>query len=160
MKSLILALVALSPIVAEAAWVSVWYEPGGGTIYYENSTMQFSGPVAAGTNPFIRATIFTDYTGAINSDRVCYPSGGDCQWKRLNVMVTYDWDCRNIVRLNKVNEEWDSGPSSQSYDRYASPEQRAHVAAPGPIATGGQYNISNDTSLMAMQTAICRHWPK
>ena len=145
---------------AQAAWVSVWNERGGGVIYYENASMQFSGPVATGTNPFIRATIFTDYTSAINSDRVCYPSGGDCQWRRLNVTVTYDWSCNNVVRLHQADEQWDSGPTSQSYDRYASPEPRAHVSAPAPVTPGATYSITNEPGLLAMQTAICRHWPK
>lgn len=156
---LFLSLASLSTIT-QAEWVAVWSEPGGGIIYYDNASMQFSGHTTPGTSPFIRATIYTNYMNAINSERVCYPSGNDCQWKRLNVTVTYDWSCNNIVRLHKVDEQWDSGPTSQSYDRYASPEPRVHVAAPTPPSPGGQYSIANDPSLWAMQEAICKHWPK
>lgn len=164
MKKILLAMLLAMAGTANAAWVAVWYERGGGTIYYDNASMQFSGPVTPGTNPFIRATIHTNYQSAVNSDRVCYPSGLDCQWKRLNVTVTYDWSCNNIVRLHWIDEQWDSGPTSESYDPqrsgYNIPEPRQHVTAPTAIAVGGTYNISNEPGFLAMQAEICRHWPK
>lgn len=149
-------------IPAHAAWVATWVEQGGGTIYYENSMMQFSGPVTPGTNPFIRAIIYTDYSSAVNSVRICYPAANDCQWKLLNVMVTYDWSCNNVVRLVKLDEEWDEGPTSESWkrDSYTAPEPRPHVSKPVPQAIGGQFNISNEPGLLAMQTAICNYWPR
>jgi hypothetical protein len=163
MKKFILALAATTIVPAEAAWVPAWSIQGGGTIYYDNATMGFSGPVTSG-NPFIRATIFTDYGNAINSDQVCYPSGADCQWKKLNILLVYDWDCRNTVRLIYEKTEWDSGPSSQSYDPrrggYNIPEPRQLVQKPGPVQPGGSYNIANDRSLMTVQAAVCSNWPR
>ena len=162
MKKILLALLLAVPVAANATWVAVWGQQGGGTIYLENATMQFSGPVQPGTNPFIRAWIYTDYSSAINSDRVCYPAGGDCQWKRLNVMGQFDWSCNNVVRLVRAETEWDSGPTSQSWSResYTSPTPKQHVQAPASVQTGGQFNISNDQSLLAVQAAVCRYWPR
>lgn len=162
-KTLMALLLACAGTTAQAEWRTVWYEPnGGGTIYFEAATMQFSGHVTHGTNPFIRATIHTDYRNVINNDRVCYPSGSDCQWKRLNVTVTYDWSCNNIVRMHANSEEWDSGPTSESWSRdgYTAPAIRKHVAAPTPVAPGVTYNISNEPGLMVAQAAICASWPK
>src|SRR5688572_8050182 len=164
MKKYLPALLIVLTGAVHSAWIAVWAEPnGGGTIYYENSTMQFSGPVTPGTNPFIRATIHTNYQSSINSDKVCYPSANDCQWKRLNVTVTYDWSCNNVVRLVQADEQWDSGPTSQSYDPrtgYTIPEPRVHVPAPGPTPPGGTYNISNEPGFLAAQAQICQHWPR
>lgn len=148
---------------AHAAWVAVHYEPTGGVIYVENATMQFSGPVTAGTYPFIRATIHTQYQNAINSSRVCYPSADDCQWKRLNVTVTYDWACNGTVRMHAVDEQWDSGPTSESWSRdgYTARAPRPHVAAPTPVTPGGLYTLGPDEKgLLAAQAAICANWPK
>lgn len=163
MKKFLALLITAIILPAQAAWVPVWSD-NGGTIYFENSSLQFSGPVTPGTNPFIRATIHTNYQNAINSDRVCYPSGNDCQWKRLNVTVVYDFSCNNIVRLVKEDPQWDSGPTSESYDPrrsgYNIPEPRAHVPAPQPTSPGGQYNIGNEPGFMALQAQICRYWPR
>ena len=162
MKKLLIAALLAAVGTANAAWVAVWAERQGGTIYIENSTMTFSGPVQAGTNPFIRAHMYTDYSNAINSDRVCYPSGGDCQHKRLNVMSTFDWSCNNVVRLVRAESEWDSGPTSQSWSResYTAAPARQLVPAPERVQQGGQFNIGNDQSLMAVQAAVCRYWPR
>ena len=162
MKKLLVAALLAAVGTANAAWVQVWSERQGGVIYIENATMQFSGPVQAGTNPFIRAHMFTDYSSAINSDRVCYPSGSDCQYKRLNTMTTFDWSCNNVVRLVTATTEWDSGPTSQSWSResYTAPAARQLVAAPPSVQSGGQFNISNDRSLLAVQANVCRYWPR
>lgn len=162
MKKILAALLIVVAGTANAAWVAVWSEPNGGTIYYENATMQFSGPVTPGTDPFIRATIYTNYQNTFNTPVVCYPTANDCQWKRLNVTATFDWGCNNVIRLYAIDEQWDSGPTSESFSRdsWTSLAPRQYVAAPKPIAPGGQYNISNDRSLLTVQAAICRHWPK
>jgi hypothetical protein len=166
MKKILMALLIAVTGTANAAWVAVWSEQNGGTIYYENATMQFSGAVAPGTgNPFIRATIHTNYQNAINNPLVCYPSAYDCQWKRLNVTVTYDWDCMNTVRVEAIDEQWDSGPTSESYDPgrpgYTIPEPRPLVPAPTVQAKkGDRFNIAGIPGLLAMQAEICRHWPR
>lgn len=162
MKKILAALLIAVAGTANAAWVAVWSEHGGGTIYYENATMQFSGPVQPGTNPFIRTWIYTNYASAINSDRVCYPSGGDCQWKRLNVKGQFDFSCNNVMRLISVDEQWDSGPTSESFSRdtYTAPAPRQLIAKPNPTPANSLFNISNDQSLLTLQAAVCRHWPK
>jgi len=162
MKNISMALLFAAAAPAHAAWIAVHYEPSGGVIYVENASMSFSGPVTAGTYPFIRATIHTQYQNAVNSSRVCYPSADDCQWKRLNVTVTYDWACNNTVRMHAVQEEWDEGPTATSWSRdgYTAPEPRPHVAAPTPVAPGATYSIANEPGLMAAQAAICTNWPK
>lgn len=163
MKKLLLVLSAAVALPVQAAWVAVWADTRGGIVYYENATVQYSGPVSSG-NQFLRAHMYTNYMNAINSNVVCYPSGSDCQWKRLNTLVTYDWDCRNTVRLEREVSEWDSGPTSESYDPqrpgYTIPEPKPLVAKPQPVKTGATYNIANDPSLMAVQAAVCRHWPR
>lgn len=164
-KTLMVLLLACTWTAAQAEWRTVWYEPnGGGTIYFEDSTMQFSGAVTAGTNPFIRATIHTNYQNSVNTSRVCYPSANDCQWKRINVTVTYDWSCNNVVRMHANDEQWDAGPVSESYDPgrpgYNIPEPRPHVAAPTPASPGVLFRIDNEPGLMAAQAAICANWPK
>jgi hypothetical protein len=153
MKKIITALLIGVACQAQAAWEVVHQANGGGTIYLETGTIEKG-------NGFLRAWIFTNYAGAINSDRVCYPSGNDCQWKRLNTMVQYDFGCNGAARLVVDKPEWDSGPTSQSYDPrggYTIPEPRTHVPAPQPTPPGGTYNISNDESLLKVQAAVCRY---
>ncbi len=152
MKKMALTLLLAAVGSAHAAWQAVWYVKDGGTIYLENASVQRM-------NGFLRATTFTDYTGAINSDIVCYPAAGDCQWKKLNTTVTYDWGCNNAARLVYEKTEWDSGPSSESFSRdtYTAPDPRPLVTAPGPIAVGGTYNISNDQPLLAVQAVVCQY---
>lgn len=165
MKKILLAALLAMTGTAQAAWVNVWYEQNGGVIYYENASVTFSGNVTPGTgNPFLRATIHTNYQSAINNSVVCYPAANDCQWKRLNTTVTYDWDCMNTVRVHAIDEQWDSGPTSESYDPrrsgYNIPEPRPLVAAPPKVQPGGLYNIANVPGLLTAQAAVCRHWPK
>lgn len=147
-----LALLALASVPVQAAWVFMYAEPQGGLIYLENASV-YRG------NGFYRATIYTDYTGAINSDQVCYPNGRDCQYKRLNVMVTYDWGCNNVVRLVVERPEWDSGPVSESFSRegYTAPAPRVLMPAPQPTAPGGSYSIVNSRGLLAVQYVVCRY---
>jgi hypothetical protein len=161
MKKFLAALLLMAAGAANAAWVAAWSDAGG-IIYYENTTMSFSGPVQPGTNPFIRATIYTNYQNVINNSNVCYPSASDCQWKRVSTTATYDWSCNNVIRLVTNDEQWDSGPTSESFSRdtYTAPAQRQYVQAPTPVAPGGVYNISNLPNFMAVQAVICAYWPK
>lgn len=161
MKKLFAALLLTLSSLAQAAWVNVWSEYQGGSIYLENSTMQFSGPVSSGY-PFLRVWFFTDYTSAINSDRVCYPSGRDCQWKKLSTLIQADFSCNNFIRVVRVDDEYDDGPTSESWSResYTSPAARPKIGRPGPFPVPQTFNISGDRSLLTLQRAVCQYWPR
>lgn len=153
LTSILLAVVTLPAL---AAWQVVSSETNGGTIYIETSLIQRG-------NGFLRAWMYTDYAGAINSDRVCVPSGADCQWKRLNTMVLYDWGCNNVVRLVDERTEWDGGPVSESYDPRRSgynipATPRVYVPKPGPQTPGGSYSLVGEQALQRVQAEVCRYW--
>lgn len=154
MKKIALALlVTVFTLPASAAWELVWNVQNGGVIRVETSTIQYG-------NGYIQAHMHTDYTSAINSDTVCYPSGADCQYKKLGEYVIYQFNCANIVRVVLDKNEWDSGPTSENYDPrrsgYNIPEQRPLVAPPQTDAPEGSvYDITNIPSLRAVQSRVC-----
>ncbi len=152
MKKIILAVaLMLISLPASAAWEAVHSE-GGTVTYVENSNV----PLGEG---FWQADIFVDYTNAINSDKVCLPSGSDCQWKKTTEKITYQFFCNQVVRLVKDEPVWTGGPISESYNpqthTYDSPPVYSTTMPNTAAAPGSVYNITNEANLLAVERRVC-----
>jgi hypothetical protein len=157
-KAFIPLVSALFVNVVYADWELVY--SANGTLYIDNASIQLS---ALPNGPsYWQVNVYTDYMNAINDNQVCYPSGGDCQIRKLNESATFQFFCNQQVILIAHQVNWDTGgPISESYNprtgSYESPtySNTPPVTPPPNVAPGVAYNITGALGLLAAEKRVC-----